>query len=485
MVKEKLLKVFCKATADRVMRKRCILASIIGLFACQFSLAQNPVVQTSCTPDPAPYVYDDTVWLFADHDEDTAHYFRMKDWQLYSTKDMVNYTYRGTPMTTATFKWAKQGDNAWASQAIQRNGKWYWYVAAEDTVKHLHGIGVAVSNRPEGPYVDPINRPLVPGDWGFIDPSIFVDDDGQAYLFWGNNGLWYALLNDDMISLKSDIIKVNTEDCTAFGPLVMKHDYQLNRKIPKTNFEEAPWVYKIGKTYYLEYAAGGVPEHWAYSTADNINGPWTYRGRIMDESPNSFTIHGGSINYHGRDFMFYHCGRLPNGGGFRRSTSVEEFKRNADGSIPFIPITKEGVTKPVRNLDPFKRVEAETMADSYGLKTNRDAGTFHYLTEIDNGDWLKVRSVDFGEKKNMKKLKLRLRSMKGGTIEFRTSPLASLSVAPSSGKLIASVKVKSTGNKWKTLTTRLVNVPVGIKDLYVTFKGEGGNLLDFDWWVIL
>jgi len=72
----------------------------------------------------------------------------------------------------------------WASQVIERNGKWYWYVAAEDTTKHLHGIGVAVADRPEGPWADPIGRPLIPGDWGFIDPTVFIDDDGQAWLFW-------------------------------------------------------------------------------------------------------------------------------------------------------------------------------------------------------------------------------------------------------------------------------------------------------------
>ena len=89
----------------------------------------------------------------------------MKDWLLYSTTNMVNWTYRGAPVSTATFKWAKQGDNAWASQAIERNGKWYWYICAEDTAVGLHGIGVAVADRPEGPYRDAIGKPLVPGNW--------------------------------------------------------------------------------------------------------------------------------------------------------------------------------------------------------------------------------------------------------------------------------------------------------------------------------
>ncbi|MDE5668229.1 MAG: family 43 glycosylhydrolase, partial [Duncaniella sp.] len=247
--------------------------------------AQNPVIHTWFTPDPAPYVHNDTVYLFTDHDEDDAQYFKMKDWQLYSTTDMVNWTYRGTPISTATFAWAKQGDNAWASQAVERDGKWYWYICAEDTTCHLHGIGVAVADSPTGPYKDALGKPLVPGAFGYIDPSVFIDDDGQAYLFWGNNGLWYARLNRDMVSLGSEVMEVpglNDPDC--FGPKVLKQDWQLNKRVMKTGYEEGPWVTKRNGIYYLAYAAGGVPEHMDYSTADNINGPWKYRGRIMDEA---------------------------------------------------------------------------------------------------------------------------------------------------------------------------------------------------------
>lgn len=363
------------------MKRKKFLTAIVWTTA-MAAHAQNPIIQTCFTPDPAPFVHGDTVYLFTDHDEDDAQYFKMKDWLLFSTTDMVNWTFRGVPLSTETFKWAKQGDNAWASQAVERDGKWYWYVAAEDTTVHLHGVGVAVADRPEGPYRDAIGKPLVPGGWGYIDPSVFVDDDGQAYLFWGNNGLWYAKLGRDMVSLASDIIQVNIEDTTAFGPKVMKHDYALNKKVPKGGFEEAPWVYKKNGIYYMEYAAGGVPEHWAYSTAENIAGPWTYRGRIMDEAIGSFTIHGGSIEFKGRHFMFYHDGRLPNGGGFRRSTCVEEFTRGADGSIPHIDFTKGNIYVPVRNLNPFARVEAETMADSYGLKTDRQAGRDRKQREV-------------------------------------------------------------------------------------------------------
>ena len=120
-------------------------------------LSQNPIICDRYTPDPAPYVHGDTLYLFVDHDEEVLvnGYYTMKDWLLYSTVDMVNWTYRGTPLTSATFsKWAKQDNDCWASQCIERNGKWYWYVTATIKGEAYPGIGVAVADNPAGPYKD-------------------------------------------------------------------------------------------------------------------------------------------------------------------------------------------------------------------------------------------------------------------------------------------------------------------------------------------
>ncbi len=445
----------------------------------QTAVAQNPIVQTMFTPDPAPYVHGDTVYLFTDHDEDDALYFKMKEWLLFSSTDMVNWTYRGTPISTATFQWAKQGDNAWASQAVERDGRWYWYVCAEDTTKHLHGIGVAVADRPEGPYTDPLGKPLVPGDWGYIDPTVFIDDEGQAYLFWGNNGAWYVPLAEDMISLAGEIKPVpGLDDPEAFGPLKMNYDYQIGAETLKTNYEEGPWVTKRNGTYYMVYAAGGVPEHMAYSTATDINGPWHYGGRIMDEAEGSFTIHGGSVEFQGRNFMFYHNGMLPNGGGFHRSTCVEEFAWNPDGSLPHIPFTKEGVTVPTSHLCPYERVEAETMADSYGLKVDRTAGTHHYLTHIDNGDWLRLRSVDFAEGGASRLTACVAAEAEGGSIELHLDNLG--------GPVVGLLNVRSTGGNdhWElqqgTIETEKLT---GVHDLYLLFHGsDEEGLFRLDYW---
>ena len=317
--------------------------------------AQNPIITTAYTPDPAPFAHGDKLYMFTGHDEDDATYFKMRDWMLYSTEDMVNWTYLGTPVSTATFDWAFQGDRAWASQAVERDGKWYWYVCLTEAATNADALAVAVADHPQGPYKDAIGGPLATG-WSFIDPTVFIDNDGSAYLFWGNKGCWYGKLGKDMVSFENGYREVpGFHDPACFGPESMKMNWAKGREEMMVGYEEGPWVSRRGDIYYMTYPAGGVPEHMAYSTAHSIDGPWTYRGRIMDEAENAFTIHGGEVEFKGRNYMFYHNGALPDGGGFHRSACVEEFVYNEDGTIPFIPFTKHG-PRPVGTLNPYNRV---------------------------------------------------------------------------------------------------------------------------------
>ncbi len=431
--------------------------------------AQNPVISTMFTPDPAPYVHDGKVYLFVDHDEDDAQYFYMKDWALFSTEDMVNWTYLGTQVSTATFEWASQGNRAWASQAVEKSGRWYWYVCL-NTADGRDALAVAVADDPQGPWRDAVGAPLATG-FGFIDPTVFIDDDGSTWLFWGNKGLWYGQLADDMCSFVNGWKEVpGYHDPECFGELQMKMNWQKGHDELMTQYEEGPWLSKRNGIYYLSYPAGGVPEYMAYSTAENINGPWTFRGRIMDESLNSFTIHGGTISFKGHDYMFYHNGMLPNGGGFRRATCVEEFKYNDDGTIPFIPFTKEGV-EPVGTTDPYKVVEAETMASSWGLKVDRLDGRRHYVTSIHNGDWLCVRNVDFGDNAPVQATVEVLNYAGTGSIEFHADRL--------DGPLLATLPVENVN---AVVNAPVVNPLTGVHDIYILFRGEDGQLFDFDWW---
>ena len=457
------------------MKLRSIL-TVAALIAAVCTKAQNPIISTVFTPDPAPFVYGDKVYLFTDHDEDGRNRdFNMKDWMVFSTEDMVNWTYLGTQVTTATFKWARQGQRAWACQAVERNGKWYWYVCCNKATGG-DALAVAVADDPQGPWTDAIGGPLAEG-FGFIDPTVFIDDDGKAYLFWGNKGLWYGELNDDMVSFKDGWQEVpGYHDPECFGELQSKMNWAKGQNEMMTQYEEGPWIMKRNGTYILSYPAGGVPEHMAYSTAPTINGPWTYRGRIMDEAENSFTIHGGNITFKGRDFMFYHNGGLPGGGGYNRSACVEEFKWNDDGTFPFIPFTKEGVVTPVKNLDPYSRVEAETQAESRGLKVDRRAGKDHFVTDISDGDWIRVRSVDFKDC-GQKAVIVVVGEQKGkGTIEFYTDNME--------GEPFCKVPVNRDNAGFPTAAfTYLIDTDVqGVHDVYLKFNCEIDNPFTLDWW---
>ena len=441
-----------------------------GLYG--FTNAQNPIIQTHYTADPAPMVYNDTVYIYTSHDEDETvnNFFTMMDWQCYSSTDMVNWTDHGAIASLKSFAWCQKTNGAWAPQCIERNGKFYLYVPI-----HGEGIAVLVADSPTGPFNDPIGKRLIDSEhiWHDIDPTVFVDDDGQAYLFWGNPALYYVKLNNDMVSYDQRIghngiasVEMTEE---AFGARVSQDGK------PGTNYVEGPWFYKRNGVYYMVYAAAGIPEYIAYSTAPSPEGPWTYKGYIMERAPKlAFTNHAGIIDYRENSYFFYHSEALPGGGGFRRSVCVEQFKYNSDGSIPLIIPTKEGVKESVSNVNPFARVEAETIGWSEGIKTTSDKKSGVYVTNLNNADYIKVSSVDFGNGANTIEVCL-ASDTAGAKIEIRLGAL--------NGKLLGICEVKNTGGlqNWITHTTK-IQVEKGVHDLYFVIKGCDGHFFNFDWW---
>ena len=186
-----------------------VMKNILALAALTLAsgaAAQNPVVQTWFTTDPAPLVHNDTLYLYTGHDEDKADFFWMQEWRVYSTTDMVNWTDHGSPLAIESFSWAD--DRAWAAQCIERNGKFYWYVCLHSKLSNAMAIGVAVGDSPTGPFRDAIGKPLYDGNWDFIDPTVFIDGDDRAYLYWGNPNIYFAELNEDMVSIKGDVKKL-------------------------------------------------------------------------------------------------------------------------------------------------------------------------------------------------------------------------------------------------------------------------------------
>ena len=325
---------------NRRFKKLLLPGKLVLLFAlnCVTNSAQkmaplatpgNPIIKDKYTADPGAMVYKDSLYLYTGHDEQPApkEGYMMHEWLCFSSADMVHWNEYPIPLTVKDFTWAK--DDAWASQVIERKGKFYWYVATEHATVPGKAIGVAVSDKPTGPFKDPLGKALVTNNmtspeskmmWDDIDPSVIIDKDGQAYLFWGNRKCYYAKLKQNMIELDGDIKTVDLPDYT-----------------------EAPWIHQRNGWYYLSYATG-FPEKIAYAMSKNINGPWQYKGILNEVAGNSNTNHQAIIDFKGKSYFVYHNGSIQtDGGSFRRSVCIDYLYYNTDGSIKRIVMTTEGV----------------------------------------------------------------------------------------------------------------------------------------------
>lgn len=292
----------------------------------------NPLFKHKYTADPAALVYGDRMYIYAGHDmcPPKENRYVMNEWLVFSTTDMKTWTEHPVPLKVADIPWA-WGD-AWASQVIERNGKFYWYITASHAKIHGKAIGVAVADSPVGPFKDARGTAIITNDlttsrtkisWDDIDPTVFIDDDNQAYLFWGNTQCYYVKLKENMIDTIGSI--------------------QMVENLPK--YTEAPWIHKYKKNYYLSYAVE-FPEKIAYSMSKSIRGPWEYKGIINEIAGNSNTNHHSIIKFKGKWYFVYHNGGVnTDGGSFRRSVCIDRLYYNKDGSIKRVQMTSEGVSR--------------------------------------------------------------------------------------------------------------------------------------------
>lgn len=299
----------------------------------------NPIIRDRFTADPAPVVIGGRLWLYTGHDEAAdGEMFNMKEWLAYSTTDMKTWTFHGPIMKVADFKWAMK--DAWAAQVIAKNGRYWLYAAVEhDATNPGKAIAVAVSDKPEGPFIDAKGSALISNDmtpkgthsWEDIDPTVFTDADGTTWIAWGNRQCYIAKLAPDMVSIE--------------GPI---------REITPPHFEEGPWLHKRGQLYYLTYAsldrATHTDERVSYATATSLEGPWTYRGELTGSGEGSFTIHPGIAEFKGQWYLFLHNAALTigaqKGALGRRAVTVEYLSYDAEGLMRPVTQTQAGVSAP-------------------------------------------------------------------------------------------------------------------------------------------
>ena len=365
-------------------RVAVVLAAAVALVAGLVlpARADNPAVSYVYTADPAALVFNDTLYIYTGHDEAPAGggNFVMRDWHVFSSADGVNLRSHGPRLGISNFAWA--GADAWASEVQERDGRFYWYTSVNGNGPGWMNIGVAVGNSPTGPFTDAIGGPLIsdstPNSSALnIDPTVFVDDDGQVYMYWGS--FWQARA----VRLQSNMTALNGAVMTPQG---------------LTDFWEAPWMFKRNGVYYMAYAsnagAGCVTSSSfaciRYATASNPLGPWTHRGIVLGQVT-STTNHPAIVQFRNQWYMIYHTAEAAGGGNFRRSLAIDRLNFNADGTMQLVTQTR-GPGQAARYA--FNQTSGTTVTDSsvnvrHGTLVNGPtwvAGRFGNAVNLDGSD---------------------------------------------------------------------------------------------------
>ena len=424
------------------------------------ALAVNPIVTHKYSADPNAFVWNDRLYVVCSHDLDGQKGFEMNDYVFLSTDDLVNWTDHGDVFTGGKdVKWCW---NLYAPGAAVKNGKVYLYYPNSGGP-----IGVAVADRPEGPYTDPLGKHLIgremPGCdscWVF-DPAAFVDDDGKAYLYFGGNGDTMARavrLNDDMTSAQ-------------FPGIMMKAFKDGKEATAMPFFFEASYMHKHNGKYYFSYSAN-FPDRGAsidYAIGDSPLGPFEWKGAILPNwADNSWNNnHHSIVDFRGKTYIVYHSRLLSNRQGhnnvFERSVCIDELKYNDDGTIVKVVPTHEG-PKQLKPLDPFAANRSVTicqdekvkvvMADVKGKSTSVVKATA-------DGAWL--RYVGFAFKSAPRSVKALVRAKGGAKIEVRKGAVG--------GPVVATLDIGDTKGAFADVSAMAKGIGAETCDLYFVFTG--------------
>lgn len=429
--------------------------------------ARNPLVTHIFTADPSAKVFGDRIYVYTSHDADGQMDFDMIDYHAYSSDDLVNWQDHGVIIKAADLSWAPR---LYAPDACEKNGKYYLYMPNSGSA-----IGVAVSDDPGGPFVDALGKPLINNtvqgvsdvDWLF-DPACYVDDDGQAYIYFGGgptgsgDNARVMRLNDDMISLK------DTRATTIAAPA----------------FFEASFMHKRGSTYYFSYSTDfeGHAAYLDYMTSDNPMTGFQHQGTILTNGDinNGNNNHGSIVEFMGKWYLFYHNRKAEQDGGgnnaYQRSAAVQELTYEGDAIKQLTMSTADTTVTQLKCLDGFSEVPAERMAAQRGIEVEGDGKVGVSVVDIDTGDWVGYSQVDFRD--GAATFKARVASAAGGgSIEVRIDGCGDFTDKP--GSVIGTCMVSSTGgaSTFAEVSCELVKT-TGPHDLCLSFTGSDSFKLD-------
>ena len=423
-------------------------------------IAQNPFITDQYSADPAARVFNEKLYVYPSHDilaregKGRVGWFCMEDYHVFSSSDLTHWTDHGVIVTQNTVPWVKPDSySMWAPDCIYRNGKYYFFFPStprDSSYGKGFAIGVAIADKPQGPFV-PQPAPIK-GVHG-IDPNVFIDKDGQAYLYWAQGNIYAAKLKGNMLELASD-------------PVILQ-------ELPTKGLKEGPFLFERNGIYYLTYPhVRNRTECLEYATGNNPMGPFTVRGIIMDESPTGcWTNHQSIVQFKGQWYLFYHHNDLSPRFDKARSVCIDSLFFNEDGTIRKVMPTFRGVgiTKATDTIQPdrYSRI-SDTGAVISFLDT---ADTFKgWKTTFDRANaWEQYNSVDFG-KRRLTSVSMRVSSATGATLEIHTDAL--------DGPLISEFEVPA-GDGWQIVKAPLKQFTSGIHHLFIELKN--GKHAEVDW----
>jgi hypothetical protein len=424
------------------------------------TFAQNPLIRNMYSADPSARVFGDSVYVYPSHDilatpgHGREGWFCMEDYHVFSSTNLTDWKDDGVVVSQYNVPWAKpDAYSMWAPDCIFRNGKYYFYfpTAPEDTSSYGRGfaIGVAVADKPSGPFV-PQSIPIE-GVHG-IDPNVFIDKDGQAYLYYAQGNLYVAKLKENMLELDSE-------------PTIIQN-------LPDKGLKEGPYLFERKGIYYLTYPhVAGKTEQLEYATAKSPLGPFKVTGVIMDETPECWTNHQSMIAFKGQWYLFYHHNDYSPQFDKARSIRADSLFFNDDGTIrKVIPTLRGiGITKAsdTIQIDRYSKLSESNASVAFLDTANKFKGWALWLK--DKNAWAQYNTVDFGNKK-MKTVYVKAKSDKGGKLQIHADSL--------DGAVIAEVNIP-TSTEWNLVSAHVSSFKSGIHNLFVTLKDESNVAVDW------
>jgi len=432
-------------------------ASVAGLLFSTAAFATNPLIMDQFTADPTARVFEGRIYVYPSHDikappeyKGKPKWFVMEDYHVFSSENLTDWKDHGVIVKQTAVDWVDSSAYAmWAPDSVFKDGKYYFYFPAIAKTGGFR-IGVAIGDKPYGPFKPEVTP--IEGVKG-IDPSVLIDKDGRAYLYYSADKIFVARLKPNMVEIEGE-------------PTVMDN-------LPKKGLQEGPFVFERNGVYYLTYPhVENKIERLEYATSTSPMGPFKWAGVILDESASGcWTVHHSILEYQGQWYLFYHDKDLSPSFDKNRAIRADKLFFNADGTIRKVTPTLRGVglvpASSEIQIDRYSATSKEGVAVSFVDEANPHAGwktTFGAAKS-----WVRFNEVDFGPGAQ-KSIQVRAKALKPGALEIRLDK--------QDGPVIGRVDVGQ-GSDWNIASVATKSVPAGIHDLFVT--QAGAEAIDVDW----